>query len=268
MAYDINMADAYSARANHSLRLYVRRYITDDANNRSAYAWELKATRDSGAVSFQGTPGGWEVKIGSDTFSGTAPLNFSASVSTIVIATNTTNYFNHAADGTLNLPVQGFHTIGLFGDALAAGTFATDPISRLPTAPGKPTVSNLTTTTAKVDWTAPTDQGSGSFVGYEVWWATNSAFTEGVQSKAVVDGSRTTTLTGLTPGLSYWVRERLRTSVGLGPYSASTSFKPSSGIQVSDGTTWKPADLTVDAGSEFRSAVVYQSDGTAWKAIG
>jgi hypothetical protein len=268
MAYDLSVADAYSGRANHSLRLYVRRYITDDANNRSAYAWELKATRDSGAVSFQGTPGGWEVKIGSDTFSGTAPLNFSASVSSIVIATNTTNYFTHAADGTLNLPIQGFHTIALFGDALAAGTFATDPISRLPSAPGKPTVSNLTTTGAKITWTAPTDLGSGSYVGYEVWWATNSAFTEGVQSKAVVDGTLTTTLTGLTPGLTYYVRVRYRSSAGLGPYSASTSFRPSSGIQVSDGTAWKAADLLVDAGSEFRSAVVYQSDGATWKVVG
>jgi len=77
---------------------------------------------------------------------------------------------------------------------------------------------------AVVSWISPADDGGTAVTGYLLEWATNSSFTAGAGSKnlGVVTSD---TVTGLTPGLTYYFRVRAKNAIGNGTVAGYVSTK-------------------------------------------
>lgn len=90
-----------------------------------------------------------------------------------------------------------------------------------PSGPATPTVSGVTTTGALVSWSAPSN-GGASLTGYDVQWNASQS-----ETGATTQSQGTTTsklLSGLTPGMGYFVRVRAKNSQGNSSWSAWRSF--------------------------------------------
>jgi hypothetical protein len=136
-----------------------------------------------------------------------------------------------------------------------------------PSAPQSVAISNVQSTSMTVAWAAPADTTELGVSGYEVQYATDAAFTTGVQTKTV--STLSATLTGLTPGVRYYVRVSAKNPVTdaagtVGPRSGATEAKTLSGAYVSDGSTFGTAEVYVGNGSTWPLAEVYVGDGTSW----
>ncbi len=266
MAYDIEITDPYDARPNHTLRLYVRRDQTDNAGNRSSYAWQLRATRDSGATSYQLTAAPWYVGIGGASWGGNAALDFRATAS-IVIAGTTTDWITHAADGSLTIPIGANHgPLGVFGTA-DTGTqyFATDKLSRPPDGMASPAVSLIQPTSFRVSSVIPSSP-TDPILEYQFRWALTPDFIPTAGS--AVNNGYIYDVSGLTPGTGYYVQTRARNAAGWGPWSGIGWAQTLSGAYVSDGSTWKPCEVFISDGSAWATGLVQVSDGSNWKAAG
>ncbi len=73
---------------------------------------------------------------------------------------------------------------------------------------------------ANLSWQAATDPDHGDVLHYEVWWATNAAFTAGVDSQAVTGTSYT--LANLTDDTQYWWKVKVVDNYSLSAWSTST----------------------------------------------
>jgi endo-1,4-beta-xylanase len=140
-------------------------------------------------------------------------------------------------------------------DALAGGS---TPDTTPPTAPGTPSVSGVTATSAGLSWTASTDTGGSGLAGYNVY-----------REQGTTDpllGQFTTssvTVTGLTPSTQYQVYVRARDGAGnLSTPSAMATFT------TSEGTGTGPCRVAYSAenwggGGGFTAAVTITNTGTA-----
>jgi Fibronectin type III domain len=90
---------------------------------------------------------------------------------------------------------------GTWGSGIPGGSYN---YNESPTAPQTPGVTGGVGE-ATITWTAPSSDGGSSITGYKVEYATNSGFTTGVGS-VTVGNVLTTTVTGLTNGITYWFR--------------------------------------------------------------
>jgi endo-1,4-beta-xylanase len=107
-------------------------------------------------------------------------------------------------------------------DALAAGT---TPDTTPPTAPGAPTASSVTATSAALSWSASTDTGGSGLSGYNIYREQGATDPLLAQSTTAA-----TTLTGLTPSTAYEVYVRARDGSGnLSTPSATVTFTTQEG---------------------------------------
>lgn len=132
------------------------------------------------------------------------------------------------------------------------------------TTPGAPTALAVTpsTDTSSVTWTAPSDNGGTAITGYELQYATDSAFT----SPTSQTGGTTTSasVVSLLPGTLYYWRVRGINGQGNGAWSATISAQQLSGGEISDGAAWNAGESFISDGATWTEAVVYISDGTQW----
>lgn len=249
MAFDWSRSGIFSGRTNHDLYLYVRRNTTDAANNRSNYGWELRARRISGSVpSWALDQFPWRVQIGGYVATGTHNLDF-RSTATIIIASGVSSFFPHAADGTLNIyPSASMGPASIFGSASLSGTFATDRIARVPSAPTAEKIDQVTPTSLRF-WFHSNGDGGSPLLPSQMIYSTTSNFTPGTYT--IVSSNGITTVTGLTPGTKYYVAGRCVNAVGAGPWSATLSATtlPSSAptVSVTPALTGTSATLTMIA---------------------
>lgn len=132
----------------------------------------------------------------------------------------------------------------------------------LPSTAGRPTVTNVQPDRATVNWTAPSTYNGGSFSKYQVQWATDSAFTENVESRDTT--STGVILTGLTPGIRYYVRVRAYSNYGAGPWSSSRLFETISGALVYLGGEWVNAKVYIRMDGQWVLGRVYKRVNNAW----
>src|SRR5690606_15337529 len=100
-----------------------------------------------------------------------------------------------------------------------------------PTAPGQPSVSDVTSSSARLSWTASTDSGGSGLAGYNV-------YREQGANDALLGQSTTNsiTLTGLSPNTTYEVYVRARDNAGnLSDPSPSVTFTTDDGPPVGEG---------------------------------
>lgn len=138
------------------------------------------------------------------------------------------------------------------------GSFTADPFKA-----GTPTLSNVAATSATANWAAPGVGPTPS--GYQVQVATDSAFSNVVQTLTGTSWATSRSITGLTPGTTYYIRVRANTPNGYGAWSTSVSSKTLSGAKVRQSGVWKDAIAFVRVGGVWKQATVNKRVGGAWK---
>jgi hypothetical protein len=139
----------------------------------------------------------------------------------------------------------------------------------LATVPGAPTgvsVSDVTTTTAKVSWVAPADNGGSAITSYGVQVAENAAFTEGVRPLVGGNGAAPpATLTDLVPGRTYYARVRAGNAMGAGGWSSTVVFTALSGAKMKVGDAWVPIRVWLKVAGTWRAVTVHQKVDGVWR---
>jgi len=91
-----------------------------------------------------------------------------------------------------------------------------------PSAPGKPSVSSITSNGAKVSWAAPATTNGASVSRYQIQFSQSSSFPSPASAYTT---SRSYTSTSRAANTTYWVRVRAENSAGWSGWSPMTSFK-------------------------------------------
>lgn len=132
----------------------------------------------------------------------------------------------------------------------------------VPAAPGKPILSGISPTSVTISWTAPTDGGS-PITGYQVGYGTSST-----TPSTIISATSPKTITGLTPGTTYFFWVRAINAVGTGPWSPFAANSTIAGARIKVGTSWVIAVAYVRDGGVWKLAVPYVKDAGVWKAAG
>lgn len=139
--------------------------------------------------------------------------------------------------------------------------------NEVPTAPGTPSLTATVPGELGVSWAAPGDNGGSAITGYVVEYSLNASFT-GASTKAVTGTS--TTLTGLQPGQTYYVRVYARNLVSdtAGTYSvasASASKLVLSGAYYGVSGVWKACEVYYGLNGAWVPVSISVGNGGAWK---
>lgn len=228
MAYDAASQAPYSGNNNFLLYVYVRRDQTDAANNRSTYAWEVSARNPNGlSSSYYLDPIGGAINFDPGNPATNVPfshnLDFRAGQGSIVLASGTTGWFNHDANGNLNVNWAAAHgPSDTFGTAYTSGTLVADrivPPASPPNAPAAPSLSSITDDKIRASVSPPANNGAG-IDAYDFQFSTNSNMSGGTVRN---NPGPTLDITGLSAGTRYYIRVRAHNSAGWGAWGATSN---------------------------------------------
>lgn len=136
-----------------------------------------------------------------------------------------TDYFDvnigHGADGRRGkITVRQYLEYGSVKQSDYADFNDFPRIAKAPGAPAISSISNVTTNSARVNGTAPADDGGATILEYQFQAATDAAFTAGVVTSN--NAGATHDVPGLTPGQRYYFRMRARNRRGWSSWSSGT----------------------------------------------
>lgn len=130
----------------------------------------------------------------------------------------------------------------------------------VPAAPSNPSFTNVTPTTIDVNWT-PNSNGGAAIDNYQIAWSLSSSggtwFTTSTTSPK--------TITGLTPGTTYYFWVQAHNSVGWGAWAGPVAQQTIAGVRVRVGGVWKIAVPYVKVAGVWRIAVPYVKVAGVWK---
>ncbi|QDF18085.1 minor tail protein [Microbacterium phage Gilda] len=257
MAYDITIGSVFSGRTGYALFLYARRNETDNANNRSTYAWECYGQHQSGTnQSYSLNPVTFGVVCGNE-FYPSHNLDFRG-VSKITLGAGGAGPYAHDANGYLTVSVRTWSNTGtIFGNAdTGYQAFYTDRIPKPPSAPGTPSISNIDTTSVTASWAASNNNNGAGIDSYLLRWHTNpNPDAAGYQNTSANNLSRQ--ITGLTPGVTYYTKVYAHNSMGFSVGSGVRSFTTKSGAYVGAGGSFPAGEVLVGVGGSYQTAQVY-----------
>lgn len=130
---------------------------------------------------------------------------------------------------------------------------------RIPDAPSAPVISDVTQVSVVATWT-PNGDGGTAITSYQLGYGTNSS-----APTTTVTATSPKSVTGLTPGLTYYFWTRAINSVGTGPWSAPTSVKLIAGARVKVGPLWYDAVPYVRSGGVWKVARPWVRVAGEWK---
>ncbi len=125
------------------------------------------------------------------------------------LSPSTTYYFQVAAR----------NSVGLGTYSSAFGPVTTGAAPTVPETPTAVSAGSATSSSLSVSWTAPTNNGGSSILDYTIQKSTDGT----TWTSAATGASSPHTVTGLSASTSYVFRVAARNSVGLGPYSDSST---------------------------------------------
>lgn len=271
MAYAAEIAGDYSGKPGYSLYLYCRRDQTDNANNRSSYAWELKQRNyASNTPSWFLDDYIWYVTVGGQAWQGYADCDFRGIGygGSRSLSTGSSGWFYHDGGGYLNVNFACSHVTSPWGTAQASGTLYSDRIPKPPSPPGTVQFSNITSTTVEA-YVPGSDTNNGSPIDhYLLRYSVNSnpevmPFTD-VQPNLATGRI---VLTNLIPGVQYYAKAYAHNAMGYigGPTS---SFKTLSGAYAGKDGAFAGCEVKVGVGGTYENAEIYIGSGGSFvKAI-
>ncbi len=176
------------------------------------------------------------------------PTQTATQVTTAIIAGGNGNCVLCSPNKTLNIQNLALNP--------AAPTPVTPPAAVAPGTPGAPTLSNVTATSSRVSWAAPSTDGGSAITSYLVEYraATATAW----QSVSVNAPTTSTTVSSLSSNTNYTFRVTARNSVGSSTASAMTSAQT---LRSVPGTPGAPTLSNVTATSSTVSWSAPSTDG-------
>jgi len=136
---------------------------------------------------------------------------------------------------------------------------STATTTRIPDAPGTPTLSGISTTSVTVSWTAPFNGGT-PITGYELGYGTSLT-----APTTIISATSPKTVTGLTPGSTYYFWVRAINAVGTGPWSTPVSSSTIAGAHIRVGGVWKIAIPYIKVGGVWKVAKPWVKASGVWK---
>lgn len=130
---------------------------------------------------------------------------------------------------------------------------------RVPDAPSAPVMSAVTQVSAVATFT-PNADGGTAITAYQVGYGTSSS-----APTSNVSGASPKTVTGLTPGTTYYFFTRAQNSIGWGPWSVATMQRTIAGARVKVGADWKEAVPYVRQGGVWKVARPWGRVAGVWK---
>lgn len=133
-----------------------------------------------------------------------------------------------------------------------------------PLAPvSNPAATDITQTSATVSWGASANAYCHAPDLDQLQVSTSSSFATTVHDSQVGGNSRS--VTGLSPGTTYYMRSRVHNAVGWSPWTSTTSFVTKAGMLVKVGGTWRSATPLVKVGGTWRTANTRVKVGGTWR---
>ena len=137
----------------------------------------------------------------------------------------------------------------------------------VPSAPGKPTISNITSTGCSVSFSASTNFGGASIDGYLLrYWQNTSA--SGTYTNHSTSTSRTRTVSGLIPGKPYTFAVYAHNKVGYSDMSSTTTINTKAGVWIKLASGWVLATPMVKYNGTWKNATPYIKYNGSWKNTG
>ncbi|AVR56164.1 minor tail protein [Microbacterium phage BonaeVitae] len=200
----------YSGRTSNDAILNVWRH--EVSGNSTRWAWSLTA-RKFGATSYVLDSFAGSVTVAGETWGFSHNLDF-RNTSSIVLASGVTGWKGHDGAGNYNVGFSFSHgPASIFGTAAGSSSFAADQLPTVPYAPAPLGCDQITSTSFRYRFS---NTGGGAATYWEFQVATRADF---VGAEMFSSGG-TTTVTGRTPGASYWLRSRGGNAFGVGAWSA------------------------------------------------
>lgn len=141
-----------------------------------------------------------------------------------------------------------------------SGWSGTTARATLPFTVGRPGVGSIQPDSALVTWAAP---AGGTPTGYELQYALDAGFTNGVQTLSS-SWATSRTVAGLNPATDYYVRVRASTSTGWGAWSDAAAFRTLSGAKARVGNGWVNAVPFIRHNGKWAPAKVWKGVNGDW----
>ena len=200
----------------------------------------------SGTVNGVSVGGSWSWPAGQD----------GALIASYTVTTSQTVTFAIAATGTSGFGGPTSHSRAISRSAAPA----------VPTALAFSLIDHVS---AKATWTRGSMNG-GTFANDQIQVSSKSQTGTGdfTGTPIEITASPTTayyTMTGLLPGVKYYVHVRTKNSVGYGPWTAVATFTTLAGTKVKVAGVWKDAIPYVKVAGVWKTAVPYVKVAGTWK---
>ena len=143
-----------------------------------------------------------------------------------------------------------------------ASNSVTADMSSLATAPGGLAVSYPTYSTGTATWDAPSSMGTGSFVAYVLRVSTSPDFSDRSEYQVT---TRSWNFNVARAGEKVYIRVRVKTTKGVGPWSAVVETTTPSGPAIKYNGTWRQTILYVYTGGQWRVAVPHVKVRDNWR---
>lgn len=199
--------------------------------------------------------GSWSITVGSGSASGHFSINGVGSV--VVwsgnITVTTAISFTMAATGTQ----------GLGGPATVSATIYR---ATVPSAVQNLNITNVKATTLQVNFSAPASNGGASIDYYLIRIGTNNPPTTGSYTDKT--GNSGTVLTGLSPGVQYYVTVYAHNSAGYSTLATPVAVRTLGPFWVKVDGVWKLAQPYVKVNGAWKLAAPFVKVGGVWKQTG
>lgn len=258
MATSGSCTDPYSGRTSFNGYLYVRRDAV--SGTKAKWAWELRARNPNGSSStFVADPMPGTVVVAGQSFPISHNLDFRGGQAYITLGSGVTGWIEQGG-GTPKITFSFSHgPASIFGTAAASGSFVADRLASVPSQPGTPTVSQITSTSMRLAWAIPSNGGAA----IDKMLLRRSSTLDFASYVDYPLGATATFLvvTGLTPATDYYWRVYAHNVVGYSSPSGTRSTRTTSGFRVGKGGTFPHADAKVGAGGTFTTPQVLIGKG-------
>lgn len=227
--------------------------------NENAGQFTLSVRKNSGSGHWTYSPENWSVTIGPHTWSGTWTFDYRGNTIISMASGNFARPTLTSAWGASAYVAMG----STLGSATVGGTVTVPGTATAPPAPQMNAPDQITANSMRLTFSSRGDGGS-PVTNWQLQYATNSAFT----GATTIASNGNSTVTGLTPGTTYYARAQGKNAVGWGAFSNVVNAKTLSGAYISVNGQWKACEVYISTGSAWRVGEVNVSTGSAWKPAG
>lgn len=208
----------FSARP-FSLVLDVNPVQVDQAGNRTLVSFALTIVKTGAYNSFElQANSSWSLNIGGHVWGNTFAYDFRAYNSLVLFSGQV--WLSHDANGYYTGSASASASTNVIGSASCGGAFSLARIPKPPSKPSAPSVSLITSSGCRLNWSAPANNGAAiTAYQYQIKRTSDGAVVSQVQT-----GATQADVTGLTHATGYTAQVVARNSAGWGPWSDPMPF--------------------------------------------